>query len=314
MRLVIIVILFLQAACATTPQQAQKIQRQPIPKSRVTLTSPTQYEHRETHIDPKTDEPVTYDPKPRVEAVDVKAGKYAFTWIGYDGKEKVIMYQRPDAIDIILSASVTKMSDGKYLYTYNIHNLPDSKTYLSWFTVQTFAQDVRPVRLREGVRHLGRMSNAIRFFKDGYWITFGSTYFREDITPGRSIDVNLESSAPPGLVGCSLTGGKGGLKGVGEHMPTELENAIPGYEAWLRSYTIGPIENLENQSAEERTKYVLESLPLMQQLGWITEDAARWYKRNLNGDNLSRVQKRAAQDLKAEQITSEVFAMIEAIN
>lgn len=311
MRLVIIASLFLQAACATTPQQAQKIQRQPIPKSRVTITSPTQYEHRETYIDPKTNEPVTYDPKPRVEAVDVKAGKYALKWIGYDGKEKVIMYQRPDAIDIIVSASLTKMPDGKYLYTYNIHNLPDSGTYLSGFQVQNFAQDVRPIKLREG--YIGRMSNVIKLYKDGQWISFGFTYFGDEVTPGRDINVQLESSSPPGLVGCSLTGGKGGLKGVGEHMPTELENAIPGYEAWLRSYTIGPIENLKNQSVEERTKYVLERLPQMQQLGWITEDAARWYKRNLNGD-LSRVQKRAEDDVKAECITSEVFAMIEAIN
>ncbi len=96
-------------------------------------------------------------------------------------------------------------------------------------------------------------------------------------------------------------------------MPTILEAALPGYEVLPRGYTIGPIDNLKALAAPERAKYVANLLPQLGQLGWITEDAARWYKRNLSGDNLSKVQKRAAQDLKAERITSEVFAMIEAI-
>lgn len=95
--------------------------------------------------DPETGEDVTCDPKPRVEVLDAVAGKYVFKWVGYDGEEKAVEYQRADAIDAVVGASVSKTPAGLYLYTYRVSNLPSSPTHLSSFTAQNFAADTSPV-------------------------------------------------------------------------------------------------------------------------------------------------------------------------
>lgn len=56
---------------------------------------------------------ITCDHRPRVELLDEKAGKYAFTWLGYDGKEKTVIFRRGDVIDVIVSASVSKKPGGR---------------------------------------------------------------------------------------------------------------------------------------------------------------------------------------------------------
>ena len=93
-------------------------------------------------------------------------------------------------------------------------------------------------------------------------------------------------------------------------MPTELEDVRPGYEALPRGYTIGPVDRLKDLSPTERAKYLIERLPQFENLGWITRSARQWYEANLMSDNIGEVFKRAEQDLKSEQITSEVFGMI----
>jgi hypothetical protein len=52
----------------------------------------------------KTGQERFYDPKPRVSLLNERAGLYALKWVGYDGMEKTIVYQRPDAIDAIVIA------------------------------------------------------------------------------------------------------------------------------------------------------------------------------------------------------------------
>src|SRR5205085_4210393 len=95
-------------ALALVMQTAGALQRLPFQKKRLILQSPTSYEKRILRYDSKTGEPIYYDPKPRVVPLDVKSGKYGLRWIGYDGKEKTIIYQRPDVIDAVISASVSK--------------------------------------------------------------------------------------------------------------------------------------------------------------------------------------------------------------
>lgn len=77
--------------------------------------------------------------------MDAKAGKYAFKWIGVEGKEKTVIFQRADAIDVVVSATSSKTPEGQYLYTYSIENLPSSGTYLAGSTVQNFASDVKRI-------------------------------------------------------------------------------------------------------------------------------------------------------------------------
>lgn len=326
-------------SCAAT-QTSQKVHRVPLERSKVVLKSPTQYEKRVLRYDPKTGAPTSsYDPKPRVEVVDAKSGKYAFKWIGYDGKEKTIEYQRADAIDVIVGASVSNAPDGKYIYRYQVQNQPSSSTYLSHFIVQNFAADTRPVevngkptnnqdlRILDAFRNappdgtsrnledvsIGQMSNLIQVFKDGSWIVFAPLPgFEPEVIPGRSFEVKLLSSAPPGFVGCSVTGGERTLKGVGEDMPTELEDVLPGYDIFPKGHTVGPVEGLKKLPPSEHAKYILDRLPQFEKLGWITGAARRWYENNLRSDDWDEVLRQAEQDLKTEQITTEVFAMLQA--
>jgi hypothetical protein len=115
------------------------------------------------------------------------------------------------------------------------------------------------------------------------------------------------------LIECRIHGGESTLKGVGEHIPTELEDAMPGYDEWPHGYTIGPVDSLKTLPPAERAKYLLDRLPQFQKLGWMTGDARQRYQADLQRNNLKAVFERAEQDLKEEQITTEVFDLIQAM-
>ncbi len=133
------------------------------------------------------------------------------------------------------------------------------------------------------------------------------------VIPGRTIKFSLVSSAPPGLVGCRITGGVLGMKGAGEDMPQELENVLPGYDDWPSGYTIGPVNYLNSLASSERVKYLLERLPQFLKLGWMTSVAFQAYKQSLGRGDVQQVKNRAEQDLKTGKITTEVYDMIHAI-
>ena len=157
------------------------------------------------------------------------------------------------------------------------------------------------------------MSNAIQRYKDGNWIAFGTLPdFEPEVSPGRKLRLKLISKAAPGLVECTATGGSRTMKGVGEHMPSELEDVIPGYEVLPSGYTVGPVASLSSLSQRERINYLLDKMAQFEKLGWITPAARHWYEKYLKS-NLDSAQKRARNDLHSEQISSEVFAMIEAV-
>jgi hypothetical protein len=315
----------------------QKIKRAPLQKPGTPLKSPASYEKRERVQSGKQ---VTYDPKPRVQVVDGKAGKYELRWIGYDGREKVIAYQHPDSIDVVVSGSVDESADGNYVYSYIVDILPSSATYLYAFDLQNFSDDAYPVEINgkptaladlrilknfsqrpddgkprnfETTIVIGRMSNLIHRFREGTWIAFGILPdFEPQVSPGGRLLVKVVSKAAPGLVGCSAVAGPRTMKGVGEHMPSELEDVIPGYEAWPSGHTVGPVEFLNSLTQGQRVTYILDKMPQFEKLGWITSSAREWYEKNFAKDVVS-AQNRAQKDLKSEQISSEVFAMIQAV-
>ncbi len=189
-------------------------------RSNAVLEAPKKYEMRET-------EKGTYDPKPRVVTVDEKAGKYELRWIGYDRKEKVISYQRHDALDAFVEASVA--SDGEsFVYKYLIKNLPTSPSHFGSFKVQTFTSDVRDERIPAGEDiHIGHMSRQIQQFSEGVWRSFSPRGEANWIKAGMSREFQIPSKSPPGVVKCYGRAGEPSLKGVGEHMPYELEKAMP---------------------------------------------------------------------------------------
>ena len=131
-------------ACSRAQQAQTRVQRQPLEKQQREYRSPASYEWRDKGYDPMTGEGITYDHMPGVEPGDEKAGKYAFKWIGLDGKEKTVILQRGDAVDVVVSASASKTPEGQYLYSYDVRNLPSSATYLTRFIVPNFAPDPKP--------------------------------------------------------------------------------------------------------------------------------------------------------------------------
>lgn len=320
-QLLILITLSIQTACPLQPQTqeiqketqstAKKIaQRLPTQRTTFTLESPTIYEKRVLRYDPETGEETYYDHKPQVVLLNAKTGEYAFKWIGYDGKEKVIIFQRHDAIDAVISATVSKTDSGQYLYTYKVENLPSSGTYLSSFALQTFTSEVKTMPIQDG--HVGQMSNN-KVMKDGNWIDFGLYNYNLSVVPGKSIEFKLIASAPPGLVECHIAGGKFGMKGVGEDMPQELGNLLPSYEDWPKGYTIGPIDNLKNLSSSEYAQYILKLLPQFQKLGWMNADTLQRYTQHLQQNDLNEVYKQAEQDFKNGYITTEVYNLLQEL-
>jgi hypothetical protein len=271
--------------------------------------TPEQYEPRVIGYDKKTGAPITYDHKPRVEVVDAKAGKYAFKWIGFDGLEKTATFYRVDAVDVLVSASVVKLLPDQYQYTYEVKNLPSSGTYLKRFIIQTFAT-VTPAYGGDFMDF--RMSKEIKDFSEGTWINFADVSDQIQINPGQSVTIQFTSMAPPGLVECRA-GAESEVEGD-EDMPGDLAPLLGGYGEYLHGWTVGPVDKLKEGSAAERVRYLLDRLPQLQQLGWITNEAASRYQQQLNNGGLKAVLNSLDQDLKSEQITSEVAAVIQAMN
>jgi len=287
------------------------VQRQPLEKQRREYKTPTNYEHRDRGYDPKTGKLVTYDHKPRVELTDEKAGKYAFKWIGYDGKEKAVVFQRGDVLDVVVSADVSKTSGHQYVYTYTAQNLPTSATYLKRLIVQNLAADVM---LDKGGSFMPfTMSNTIFQFREGNWISFDDVSDDVQIDPGQQVQVRVTSSAPPGLVECRASI-ETVINGAGEEMPSALENLLPGYDDFPKGYTIGPVDYLKALSPQDRIKYVLEKLPQFHALGWITDESAATYEQLLRRGDLNQLLIRLDQDFSASQITTEVRAIIRGAN
>jgi hypothetical protein len=98
-----------------------------------------------------------------------------------------------------------------------------------------------------------------------------------------------------------------------EEMPSALANLLPGFEEYPKGYTIGPSENLKALSSSDRIKYVLERLPQFRDLGWITEEAFIRYQQLLKNNDTTHVLNGLDEDLKSEQITTELFAIIQTI-
>jgi hypothetical protein len=299
----------LLAGCSISQYAQTRVQRKPLEKRRLEYKTPTNYEHRELGYDQKTGKAITYDQKPRVEVLDERSGRYAFKWLGYDGKEKSAIFQRGDVLDVIVSAAVSKTGN-QYLYSYRIENLPTSATYLKRFIVQNFAGDV--VWDKRGPFIALPMSNAIYQFREGNWLNFADVSDSVQINPSQAVQVQLTSTAPPGFVGCRASI-ETVIEGAGEEMPAALEKLLPAYEDFPKGFTIGPIESLTTLSSQDKVKYFLEKLPQFRDVGWITEDAFRRYERQLKDNNLAAVLDGLDQDLKTEQITSEVFAMVQAL-
>jgi hypothetical protein len=303
--LIIFIVFLLQIACHTSAQDNLP-EPKPLNKKVLKIQSPNSYSEREFKNGKK------YDPQPRVILVNEKSGIYELRWIGYDGKEKVVEYQRYNAIDLIVRADVEEFN-GKFVYRYTVNNLKSSPTFLSTFIIQNYADDIKYEEIH-GI-FIGQMASSIPYFKEGNWLNFGilSTY-KPEVLPGKSIDFVIYSNAPSGIVMCRATGGAIGLKGAGEHMPTELEAVLPGYDELPYGYSVGPVEKLATMSKSEKAKYFLDNLPKFQEAGWLTPLTAKKYVSIFEREDLAEAFDQAKKDYSKEIITSEVFSIIVGLN
>lgn len=307
-------ILLLQAlcfGCALTQQAQTRVQRIPLERQRRDPRSPDNYEPRKSGYDPKTDKVSAYDHKPQVKTLNAESGRYTLRWIGFDGREKTVSIQIPDAVDIVVSASVLKTGSGEYLYNYEINNLPSSATNLKRFLVQNLASDVKPEK--SGDLMPFTMSSNIKVFAVGNWVSFADVSDDVKVDPGISATARLNSSAPPGLVECSVNG-ETIMEATDEEVPADLEASVLGNVEFPRGYTIGPVERLRGLSSSERADYVLDNLPRLRKLGWLNDQTHHWYTQHLKTTPWESVLQQAREDLQSGTITSEVFALIESIH
>lgn len=314
LHVLVLFIATLLIGCNSSAQNApesfsrERAVRKPVQRSRAVLKTPEKYEMR-------TAGTRSYDPKPRVLVVDEGRGMYELRWIGQDGREKVVQYQRADAIKAIVEATVDSASDGKRRFRYRITNFEESPSYLSGFLVQTFATDIRKERIPVADDiYVGHMSQQIPQFKDGLWRRFAPLgENRPKVTPGRSIEFSIASKALPGVVECKVSAGDLTLKGVGEHMPYELERAMPGYDELASCLTIGPVERLASLPAKDRKAYLVENLPKFVDAGWMTVETSVLYERILNEKGFGTLFEQARSDLQTGLIMPEVFHIIEGL-
>jgi hypothetical protein len=215
-------------------------------------------------------------PTGSIRAFDKSTGVYLLEWQGFDGRAKSIEYVRPDTVSVVLNTRVTKGTERRYRYSYVVTNLESSVQFLSGFAVQTYAEDVQPV-VEPGV-YVGSMARYIREFSEGTWYRFGNNVYGADVVPGQSTTIELESDAPPGIVACKVHGGRLGMVGVGEEIPRELEDLLPGYSAWPSGHTIAPNENFGPYGSDQRYDQVREQLDRVVALGWLHEDLAPEYR------------------------------------
>ncbi len=312
MRVVAILFLLVQMSCEFSAQKPlvkqQPAERKMFSRSSVELKSPKSYLNR----DGKNG---AYDPRPQILEIDKKKGKYEFRWIGYDGKQKIVEYQRHDALDAIVEARVERTGDRRFVYTYLVKNLPTSPTYLHDLTVQTFSSDIKDEHIptRDDIM-VGHMAKYIPQFSEGIWrrfIPLGE--IKPKIHPGSSIEFKIVSLSRPGLVECKATAGDITLKGVGEHMPTELEKAMPGFDELASCLTIGPDERLASLTQSGKVKYLLDNLSKFVEAGWMAGDTPRIYEDLLRRNDLVGAYHQAKNDLKSEFVTNEVFYIIEGL-
>jgi hypothetical protein len=311
--IVILILFTLQLMCLDGQPVSgrEQVRRVPLERPKLSLRTPKLYARREIGIDPKTGDILYYDPKPQVKVINRESGQYELRWIGYDGKEKVVRYQPSNVIDVIVSATTSRESN-KIRYTYTLQNLPSSALPLTGFIVQHFSNVVEPIRIRDG--DIGYMSKLIEMFREGNWLSFGRSYIGDQITPGKNLTLELMSSDFPGLVECRVLGGKRSFTGAGEEMPTELENELPGYDQYPRGYTIGPKSGLRNASKQERLNYFRSLLPKFRELGWVTKKTSQWYEKKSGESDVNEMTKQTIKDLKSNQITSEVHAIIQSLD
>ncbi len=308
----IILVVSIQITCTSFGQEKAyeqaKFERKPFQKSSHLIKQPIQVDRTEEYgknIRSNT----------KVIEVDKRIGKYEFRWIGLDGKEKILPYQRADSIEAIVSAEVKKDKDGTFTYNYDLKVLDSSPIYFRNFIVQTYGTVSADSQLKKEKFLFLRMYPTY-LFKEGVWWTWGFVGNEQDrIHAGNSIKFYLYSDSPPGVASCKAGGGEYGITTkIAEEPPSELEEEIPVNTDLAEGYTLGPDARLKNFSPPEKIKYLLDSLPKFKEAGWMAEGTAKNYEQILKRNDLKGTFEKAKKDFADEFISNEVFQIIEGLS
>lgn len=71
--------------------------------------------------------------------------------------------------------------------------------------------------------------------------------------------------------------------------------------------------DLKLLSLTDRLSKIREQLPLFEKLGWMTSSARNWYDSKLRTQSFDSIIRQAEADLKTEQITTEVLALLQGL-
>ncbi len=310
--IVIIIVVSLQVTCASFGQEKVykqvKFERMPFQKSLHVIKQPRK-------VDRTIEYGKSYKSNTRVVEVDRETGKYEFRWMGIDGKEKMLPYQRPDAIHALVKANVEEIKDGKFIYNYDFKVLDTSPIYFRNFIVQTFGTSLEVLNLDKERILFGKMSNVYEF-SEGLWWSWGYMGSEKDrIHGGGSLKFHFSSDNPPGVTYCKAGGGEYGITTeIAEDPPSELEDEIPINTDLARGYTLGPDARLKKFSPPDKIKYLLDSLPKFQEAGWMSEGTAKNYGQILKRNDLKGAFEKAKKDFANEFISNEVFQIIEGLS
>ena len=297
------------ASLAAAGAAQDTVKRRPLEKDAPPLRVRHDLQYPRTRVDPKTGETIPYDLKPMIVPLDERTGRYAFRWIGYDGRQKQVVYHRPDRIDAEVVASIA-VDGAYYRHVDRLRVLPSSAQPLLTFLVQNFARDALPLR----APHLLVVGTAPQFPSElpgSRWLGF--TTQRPGTPSGKDAMFEIVSPGPPGLVECKISGTTGAIQGIGEELPPELAEALPGYEAWPHGYTIGPSDELTTLDAAARTRRLATWLPQFERLGWITAAARQRYERAIQEHGIGALLPSLKTDAASRQVTTEVVAVVQGL-
>ena len=286
---------------------AQARDRLPLQKKSVEIGQPALVSPELEGYD-KNGNPIYWDPRPRV--VPLGGGKYMFKWFGHGGRELTLIYQRPDAVDVVVAASALPLPGGSLRYDYRLQNLKTSNLDLGGFMIRLLSRSAEALTTSSTMA-VNPWRLLKQDFPDGAWVSFHPVREKGLIMPGEGTRYGLVSPDLPALAECRAFGGNLTMRGAGEEPPTVIESLYLRPDAWPHGYTIGPDERMAKMSLKERSNYLVQHLPQMLELGWIqNKPTMQWYMDNLRAGKTAEVRTRAQKDFEKKLITSEVLALM----
>lgn len=219
-------------------------------------------EYAQTFIDKHLDNAPEFIEYYSAVRFDPKTSNYIFSWKGYDGTRKSVIFEPATKIDVIVKVKIESTNRG-YKYEYKVVNLKTSLQDIRTFAVEYGAPVVRASSPD------GWLSRS--FVQKPVWGWLGKQ--KLTIKPGDSFaDFTFQSKGLPGIVKCYAQGYTKIME-FPEEKPSEIGKSIPKhFENMVSGKTIGPVSVSKDFNplifANNLSSLVQESFSL----GWIDDE------------------------------------------